>query len=379
MGLSRILRLGLVTLLSWVVICAPAHALVSLEEGRDQVFVNSSVTIGYDSNLFANAAGGGDVSYAASVGADYIRRAGWIGLNASVAVNATRYGKFTSEDFQDPTFSAEFTKQSGRTTGSLTLSAARENRADLAANLRDESWFYQADLNFKYPVIERYSIAGELGYSYRDFTDNTFLVDLKSYSAGVDLFYVFTTDRDLLAGYHFREEDTSLNNKNYEHNFTVGMSGKIISRLNGSVRVGYMYLVPHGVDGGESFSSWTANGSASWNFTKRFSLTGQISKDFSTTSTNADVDSLSASVRGQYSYSSKTTFASGMTWTDSRFLGLTGGGRHDTSWSWDASLQHTFNGHLSVTLSYLYFQNWSTLAYSEFTRNNVSLSLSSRF
>lgn len=379
MGLSRIFRFALASLLSWFVVCCPAWGLVSLDEGRDQLFVNSALTIGYDSNLFANAVGGGDMSYSLNVGADYIRRAGWIGLNASVAVNATRYGKFTGEDFQDPTFSAEFTKQTGRTTGSLTLSAARENRADLAANLRDVSWFYQADLNFKYPVIERYSITGNLGYSYRDFADNTFLVDLKSYSAGVDLFYVYTTDRDLLAGYHFREEDTSLDNKSFEHSFTAGMTGKIFSRLNGSLRAGYMFLVPQGTDNQGSYSSWTANGSVSWSFTKRFSLTGQVSKDFSTTSTNADVDSLSAGLRAQYAYSSKTSFATGMGWTDSRYLGLAGGGRHDDSWSWDASLQHTFNGHLSLNLTYMYFQNWSTLAYSDFVRNNVSLSLSSRF
>jgi hypothetical protein len=379
MGLSRIFRLVLASLLSWVVLCCPASALVTLDEGRDQLFVNSALTIGYDSNLFGNAASGGDTSYSLSFGADYVRRAGWIGLNASVAVNATTYGKFKGEDFQDPTFSAEFTKQTGRTTGSLTLSAARENRADLAANLRDVSWFYQADLNFKYPVIERYSLAGNLGYSYRYFTDNTFLVNLKSYSAGMDLFYVFTTDRDLLAGYHFREDDTSLDNKSFEHSFTAGMTGKIFSRLNGSVRAGFMYLVPQGPNGGSSYSSWTANGSASWSFTKRLSLTGQVSKDFSTTSTNSEVDSLSAGLRAQYAYSSKTSFATGMSWVDSRYLGLTGGGRHDDSWSWDASFQHTFNDHLSLSLTYMYFQSWSTLAYSDFVRNNVSLSLSSRF
>ena len=34
----------------------------------------------------------------------------------------------------------EFTKQTGRTTGSLSLSASRESRADAAVNLRSTSW-----------------------------------------------------------------------------------------------------------------------------------------------------------------------------------------------------------------------------------------------
>ena len=41
------------------VFASRAAALVSLEDGRDHLFVDGSVQVGYDSNVFANAQSGG--------------------------------------------------------------------------------------------------------------------------------------------------------------------------------------------------------------------------------------------------------------------------------------------------------------------------------
>ncbi len=378
MGFSRICRVGIAVLLSLGITALPVSALVSIDAGKNQLFINSSASFGYDSNIFANSAGGGDYIYSLSLGANFLRHAGLIGLDASVSVNSSQFGKNHGEDFQNPTFAAEFTKQTGRTTGSFTLSAARQSRADTAANLRNESWFYEAGLNLKYPVIERYSLSGNVGYTLRDFTDNTSVVDLATYSAGLDLFYVYTTDRDLLAGYHFTESATSASTKNYDHSFTAGVPGRIIGPLQGTLRAGYEVNVPKGT-GDKSYGSWTANASAVWNFTKRFNVTGQLSKSVSTTSTDTSVDALSASLDAQYALNSKTSVNFGTGWSYSRFLGLLGAGRRDTSWNWSATLNRTINNHLKGSLTYVFFRNWSTFSFSDYDHTSVTLSLTSRF
>ena len=378
MGFSRIGRIGIAVLVSVGVTARPMSALVSIDSGKNQLFINSTASFGYDSNIFANAAGGGDYISSLSLGANFLRHAGLIGLDASVSVNSSQFGKNHGEDFQNPTFTAEFTKQTGRTTGALTLSASRESRADTAANIRNESWFYDAGLNLKYPVIERYSLSGNVGYSLRDFADNTSVVDLETYSAGIDLFYVYTTDRDLLAGYHFTESTTSAGNKNDDHSFTAGVTGRILGPLQGTLRAGYEVNVPKGTPD-KSYGSWTANASAVWNFTKRFNVTGQLSKSVSTTSTNTSVDALSASLDSQYAMNSKTTVGLGTGWSYSRFLGLLGAGRHDTSWNWNASLNRTINNHLKGSLTYAFFRNWSTLDFSDYDHTSVTLSLSARY
>ncbi len=379
MGFSRTLRAGLAVLLSAGLVVLPAQALVSIDAGKNQLFINSTASVSYDSNLFANASGGGDYVYSLNVGANFIRRAGLIGMDASVGVSASQYGKFHGEDFQNPNFRTVFSKQTGRTTGEFSLGAARQSRADTAANLRNESWLYDATLSLKYPVIERYSLAATVGYSLRDFADNTTLVDLTSYNFGLDLFYVYTTDRDLLAGYQFREDRTSVDTKTYDHSFTAGVTGRIIGRLQGSVRAGYEVRMPRGGTTGGNYGAWTANASAVWNFTKRLNVTGQLSKDVSTTSTDLSVDTLSTGLDAQYAWNAKTSFSAGTGWSDSKFLGLLGAGRRDDSWNWSVAMNRTINSHLKASLSYSFSQNWSTLSFADYSRRAAILSLASRF
>ena len=47
-------------------------------------------------------------------------------MNANASVGSSRFATLKGQDFDNPSFGLEFTKQSGRTTGSLTLSAARD-------------------------------------------------------------------------------------------------------------------------------------------------------------------------------------------------------------------------------------------------------------
>lgn len=377
------LRVSIAGTLSLLLVLSPAHALVSIDEGRNKLFVVANFSAAHDSNIFASADGEGDTTYALDLGAQLVRRAGLIGLNATAGVNATRFAKFQDENFQDPRLNAEFTKQTGRTTGSLTLGAARQSRADAAANLRNESWNYTGGVNFKYPVIERYYFTGNLGYSRRDYADNTVMVDLASYSAGLDLFYVLSSDRDLLAGYRIRREATSASSSRTDHGFTVGMAGKLIGRLNGSLRAGYTSRSPSNSstlspDGGK-FSSWTAAATASWNPTKRLGLTGQLGKDFSTASTNTSLDTLFTSLNANYALSSKTAVTADTSWSDTRFLGSAGGGRQDHNWGWSITLDRIINDHLKFSLGYSFAQNWSTDRVADFTRRSVTLTVSANY
>src|ERR1700722_7313670 len=98
-------------------VAAPsAWALVSLEDGRDHIFVDATVQMGYDSNVFANALSGGSFMYEGSIAAEITRRAGWIGVNASASLTFAEYANFRSQDYVDPKVTAELTKQTGRTT-----------------------------------------------------------------------------------------------------------------------------------------------------------------------------------------------------------------------------------------------------------------------
>ena len=100
---------------------SPAYALFNLNDGRTRIFVTSSATAAYDSNLYANSGGRGDMVYTWDLSSELTRNAGLIGVNASVGVNASRFGKYTGENFNNPRIRAELTKGSGRMTGSFSI------------------------------------------------------------------------------------------------------------------------------------------------------------------------------------------------------------------------------------------------------------------
>ena len=395
MTFGQNLRAALALFLAAAVACPPAQALVTLNDSHDHVYVTGSFGVARDSNIFANHDSQGDFVYSSGIVAEYSRRAGWIGLNASVAVNASRYGKVTSENFSNPTYYLELTKKTGRTTGSLTLNAARESHADAAANLRSMSWNYGVGLNFAYPIINRLKLSGSLGYSARKYIEATALANLSTYTANADLFYILTGDRDLIGGYRYRYSQTSKNTASTDHALTAGLNGLLLAGINGTIRAGYQVRVPKGSLTGlpePTFKGFTASGATSYALTRKAILTGQISKDFSTTATDASVDSTSATLGLQYVRNAHWSLMLSSGWGDSRFLGeggrivlspgpppVLGVNRHDNFANWDASLAYTRSEHFKISIGYSWFENWSTIAYADFIRTNWNLNLSSRW
>ena len=389
----RNVRAAIALTLAGTIACPPARALVTFNDSHDHVFINASVTAGRDSNVFANSDNTGDVLFSTGISAEYTRRAGWIGVNASVAINATRYGKLAAENFSNPSYSMELTKQTGRTTGTFTLSGARESRADSAVNIRSQSWNYQAGLNYKYPIVERYTLSGGFAYSARKYVDpQTQLVNLSTYSANVDLFYVLSNERDLVAGYRYRKSESSADTYAIDNDVNLGVSGRIIRGVNGSIRVGYQVRTPHGPGESPEYSAWTASASSRYDINKRLSVSGSVSKDFSTTATDTSVDSTNASLDATWVKNTHWSVSAGVSAGDSRFLGekgrvvvtagppaVLGANRHDTFFSWNAGLNYSMNEHFKANLTYSWFENWSTLHFADFVRNNWSAGVSSRW
>jgi hypothetical protein len=384
---------GVAGLLAIAITCSPAMALVTLNDGHDHIYVTGTFGVSRDSNIFANRDSAGDFVYNSGVSADYQRRAGWIGVNASVNVSAGRYGKLREEDFANPSYSLELTKQTGRTTGSFTLSGARESRADSAINLRSNSWNYNAGLNFKYPIIERFSLSGGFGYSARKYIEETQLANLSTYSANVDLFYVATNERDLVTGYRYRYGETSRKTSTTDHAFNVGVNGRIIKGINGGLRVGYQIRTPHGsVGDNPEYRAMTASASANYAINRKINISGSLSKDFSTTATDTSVEGTNATIDAGYAYSTHWNFNAGAAWGDSKFLGergriiispgppaLLGPNRHDNFASWNVGAGYSLNDHFKASFTYSWFQNWSTIAFADFVRSSWSASFSSRW
>jgi hypothetical protein len=379
---SRLLTAAAV--LSLFVANPQARALVSLEDGRDHIFVDGTVALGYDSNVFANAQSGGSLVTEGSLGINFTRRAGWIGVNASAEVDFANYGRFHTQDYADPKVTAELTKQTGRTTGSLTMSIQKQDRADVTVNTRDTAWIYDVGLNVQYPVIERYSLTGTLDWNRTDYEDHDLFTNLTVYTGNLYLYYILNDERDLFIDARGRYTDEADGEYDIDKALSAGVSGRVYGPFNGSLQFGFQNRTSYvGVNAG-NYNDVTASGTATWNMNRRMTLTAMLSRDFSTTATAQSIEDTNASLTFQDSLTAKASFTLIASVGENRFLGdeglLTDGERRvDDYYALSAQYYYTLNQHLKFSLTYSYYRSYSTLAYAEFPRHQVFLSLISHW
>jgi hypothetical protein len=355
-----------------------AFALVKSAEGRDELSVTGSLATGYDSNINSAHEGKSDIITSTTLAVDYARNAGMIGVNAELSWTRADFTENAAESFSDPSLNLEFNKTTGRATGSITFSAARQSQADPALNQRTVSWNYNTAFNWKYPVMDRYSLGGTLSHGMVDYTGpTTALTDLTTKSASTDLFYKYNSQRELLAGYRIRQSDTSANNQSIDHAITTGVSGKILAKLKGEIRAGYQLRQDDA--SGQSFGSTTASAAVTWAINRRFNLTATVDKDFSTTANESSVDNLSFNLDAQYALTYQWSLFTGLGTGQSQFLNGTELDRSDYYATWRTGASYTLNQHLRISLNYSFFVNQSNRSTSSFDRNTLTLNLSSRW
>lgn len=369
---------GAFALLVAATMIPPAEALLSFDGGRDTVTATAEYGFSYDSNLFVHAGGEADYSQTFTASADYLRRAGLIKVDAALKVAAARFEKFTGQDFTNPSLTAAFTKDQGRLTGSIKLSAARESISDMAANLRANSWNYGTSLQLRYPINDRYYFTSATDYSATDYIQEPALFNLTSYAESLDMYYRYNSKLDLLAGYRERIGVVEGGGNTHDHDVHLGATGSILPKLSGTIQLGYQWRDEAGAAGGR-FDGLSSSLALSWPMTSRVAFHSVVSKDFMTTATDISVDVTSITVSTVLRPGGRLAVNLGLGYSVSRYLGRRGDGREDHTPTAEAGISLPISSHFSASLSYAYTFNQSNLAYSYFRRHTATLSVSARF
>jgi hypothetical protein len=372
-------------LTAWIaalaVAVAPARALVRLEDGKDQIFVTGTLAVGYNSNIFSSNGGSGDSTVTATLLAEYQRHAGLLGIDAHIGWQFGEFGKNTKQDFSNPSYSLEIEKKDGRTTGDVKLDFSRQSSSDTAANIRTESLNYGAQLDWAYKVIERYKLDGDFSYNLTQFQGDANLANLAVYSFAINMDYVYKPDRDVSAGYDYRESDTSQGSRATDNDFNVGINGLVLPGVSGSLKVGYDFRHTNALNGApaEDFDDFTGSTSLKYGMAHHVTLTFEATKDFSITSTDVNTDSLTTRLTAEWAYNAKWSYATFIGYGETAFLGTLGADRQDEDFSWGLSANFLHNDHFKASLSYVFFENWSNDAASNFISNSLTLTLTSRW
>jgi hypothetical protein len=313
-----------------------------------------------------------------SFGTSYARKAGLIGVAASLDWNFGTFGQFSSQNFMDPSYSLTLTKGTGRTTGSLAFSADKTNVPDPDANNRAVAWNYGVGLSLRYPVNDRYYFTNSTNYSNVLYTNHALFTNLGSITDGLNLNYVYDSKLDFSGGYIFGFSQTN-NTTNYDHSVTVGASGSLLPKLTGSLSVGYTDRDSILDRQSSNYGSATGSAALGWAYSHLLSFSGSVDKAFSTSSTDVNLDTTSVSLNTDVNAIRrlKTSFLVSYTGTD--FLGLAGAGRRDTLWQFVAHLGTAVTTHVRADLAYAYMVNYSNSAGAAFTSQSLSLTLSADY
>jgi hypothetical protein len=355
-----------------------ALALLNIDGTRNQVFVFGTLTVGYNSNIDAVAGGAEDTTLTFQAGAELKRKAGTIGVTANAQADFIRYQDHTEEDAINPRFGLAFNKESGRTTGTLTLQAYRESRSDSAVNLLTTSWNYPIDLNLRYPINEKFYITSHSSYVETEYVENENLVDYRDIAEALDLYYTYTSKLDLLAGYRIRVSHTAVHDRTLDHWFSVGATGGILPKLTGTVRIGYQLRQVQGTGGGD-YGHFTAMAALDWPLTRKLSLALSLNRDFNTIATGESVDALVGDLSATYLYSSKLEIVSHLSGGINEFLSDISQDRRDTFATWGLSGNYRLNDHFRMGASYSYFRNWSSQAFADYDSHVFTVDLTGRY
>jgi hypothetical protein len=130
---------------------------------------------------------------------------------------------------------------------------------------------------------------------------------------------------------------------------------------------------------------WSASGSMIWNMSRRMTLSADLARDFSTTAEALSIESTTAGLTFQDSFTAKASLTLDASAGENQFLGAAGdsapGGKQrvDRFATLGASYFYTLNKHLKAFVTYSYYRNWSTLPFADFPREQVSLGLSTHW
>lgn len=356
------------------------HALFNLNQGKDMIFVSTTYTVGFDSNVFTRSTARDSVTQNFTFSADYSRNAGLIGVTANIGTSTGRFESVRSQDFADPTLTVSFRKRYGRTTGALRLQTRRESQPDPDAGARTRAWNHNLGLDVRYPVNDRYFFTNGFNVASRLYSNSATFSDLTTITDSVALNYAFTSKLDLNAAYTFGYSQTSKNTNAFDHRLTLGASGGILPKLSGTVNLGLVRRANEtstGLD--ETFHGFSSGTSLKWLFSRRLSFNADLNSDISTTSTDISVLRTSGGFHATASVTSKYILNTGVIYTVSRFLGSSGGGRADEMLQFNASLGRALTTNINTSVSYVYMLNLSNTQNADFERHTVSFMISATY
>jgi hypothetical protein len=362
-----------------LVLCAAAtpsaRAFLVFNEGRDQFFINASLTFGYSSNVFDQKAARGSSTGVFAWSATYVRRAGMINVSAGAAFTYNEFASVKGQNTLLPDLTLTLTKGVGRTTGTWALEAQRQNQPDATVNNRPIDWAYTSTFNLRYPVNDRYYLTSATGIDGTLYDNTALFTNLNTYSEDVGINYVFDPKLDFSGSYRIRT-NTTKGISEFDQSLLAGANGTILPKLSGGLQFGYEQSNEYTKHlGNNVYNDLTAGVNMYWRYSRTLSFNGLASKDFNITAQNVETNATTVSGSVDMALGHRWRTNAGIIHVGTDFLGKAGLGRKDSLWEFTANVGTGLTTHIKINFGYVYEINYSNLSSAEFKVQSYNVSL----
>lgn len=233
-------------------------------------------------------------------------------------------------------------------------------------------------INGEYAFSEKISLGSGVSYNHVDYKEVGY-TEQEDYTVPVNIYYELTPKVDLSAGIRYvnTELDTGIEYDAFYYN--VGARGSFTPKLSGSFSVGYNTRDASGPGAVDDDGSIGADASLAYAYSDKTQFTLSLARNYTNSASGgASYENTQVTLGASNAITVDWRLNASITYRTLDYQNVTPS-RTDDYIEGSVGATYIINSHLSASLSYLYRENSSDVAGSEFTNNVVSLSLSARY
>lgn len=333
----------------------PSQALVNLGEGR--LNLTASASVFHDTAILARNSGQEDTIYTAGTGLTYTRPSRSFDFSAAVQLTIQRYAEFTDNDDENISLNVNFSPsqrlETSRftITGDLILSTSTEANEEVGDIVTTRN--YGLSLGVFYDPNRRYNLRLSAS-AVREDPDSDIYNETDRYNLGLTVEVPVKEDAFLEFGgsYNKSESDESVQSVGDTYTVFAGLSGQLLPKVGGFIRLGAQFLETEGLGSDEAPY---ASAGLNWLIDDSTSASIQLTREFGSTIDDRSSETTSGSISFNRELNRRMSANAGLRYIDSKYKGAAAlGNRTDERIEVFSGLAYelTRNSSLSFSASY---------------------------
>jgi hypothetical protein len=365
-----------ITIISCLISYNPASAFTKV--GSGELIVGATARVGHDSNIFGNSIGGGvdDSFFSITPELLFVKDDSRSTINGRIATDITRYGDRSDEDFENFNSSLDITLPTGQgspLSGNIHFGFDSIKDTNLHINDRINSDTFSGSANLTYNVSSKTGLRG--GFLYSDSQNGGGFSDTKTslVTAGVQYNYSSKTGVFIDGRLRTTESDGTTSVDNRSKGFTIGLTGELSPKLEGSISAGYQSTDARGnIAGDPDSDSLIAFANLTWTPQEKTNLVLTLSSDMDVSPGDQSVETTSARIQINHDISRALSIFGGIEIRSLDFRGILPHRKDDVS-EFNGGIHYSINPRFSAGAEVSFFDSSSNVALSDYDRQVYSV------